>query len=346
MLPNNNDYKDLIEDIKSKVRQAQYRAIVKANAEMIELYWTIGKMLNEQVKYGNSFIDILAKEIKLDSPKLKGFSARNLRYMKKFAKEITDKDFLQTVSANLTWSHNLILLEKLHSMEERKWYGLKAIENAWSVDILELQIANRLIDRQNKSKKIQNFELRLPEPQSELAIQTMKDPYIFDFVEFREDMVEKDVEDELINHITNFLLEMGSGFAFMGRQKLLKLENDEFFPDLLFYNTILRCYVVIELKMKKFIPEYAGKMNFYLSLVDDKLKTEKDNPSIGLILCRDKNKFVAEFSLKDMSKPIGVSEYKLMQEMPEELRKAFPDTETWEKHISFKIEEKGADDEE
>ncbi len=316
MLPNSNDYKDLVEDIKGKIRQAQYRAIVKANAEMIELYWSIGKTLNEQVKYGNSFIDILAKEIKLDAPKLKGFSARNLRYMKKFAKEITDKNFLQTVSANLTWSHNLVLLEKLHSMEERSWYGLKTIENAWSVDVLELQIANRLIDRQNKIKKIQNFGLRLPEPQSELAIQTMKDPYIFDFVEFREDMLERDLEDELVNHITNFLLEMGSGFAFMGRQKLLKLENDEFFPDLLFYNTILRCYVVIDLKMKKFIPEYAGKMNFYLSLVDDKLKAEDDNPSIGLILCRKCRKNLKKhFLIQILGKSIFLLEFRKKMQM-------------------------------
>jgi predicted nuclease of restriction endonuclease-like (RecB) superfamily len=335
MLPDNNEYKDLIEDIKEKVREAQYRAMVKANAEMIRLYLSIGKELNEQVKYGNSFIDTLAKEIKLDFPKVKGFSARNLRYMKKFAKEITDEKFLQTVSANLTWSHNLVLLEKLHTMEERTWYGLKTIENAWSVDVLEFQISGRLMERQNNIQKIQNFELRLPKPQSELAIQTMKDPYVFDFVEIREGMLERDVENELVSHITNFLLEMGSGFAYMGQQKLLKVEDEEFFPDLLFYNTILHCYVVIDLKMKKFKPEYAGKMNFYLSLVDEQLKGETDNPSIGLILCREKNKVVAEYSLKDMSKPIGVSEYRLTKEIPEEFKRALPDADSWEKHIKL-----------
>ncbi len=337
MLPDNNDYKGLIEEIKSKVREAQYRAMVKANGEMIQLYWSIGKELNEQVQYGNAFIDTLAKEIKLDSPGIKGFSARNLRYMKKFAKEITDINFLQTVSAKLTWSHNLILLEKLHSMDERFWYGIKTIENAWSVDVLEFQIAGRLMERQNNPEKVQNFELSLPKAQSELAIQTMKDPYIFDFVEVREGMLERDVEKELINNITNFLLEMGSGFAYMGHQKLLKVEDEEFFPDLLFYNTILHCYVVIDLKMKKFKPEYAGKMNFYLSVVDEQLKTETDNPSIGLILCRDKNKVVAEYSLRDMSKPIGVSEYKLTQEIPEAFKRALPDAETWEKHIKLPI---------
>ncbi len=167
----------------------------------------------------------------------------------------------------------------------------------------------------------------------------MKDPYIFDFVEIREGMLERDVENELINNITNFLLEMDSGFAYMGHQKLLKVEEEEFFPDLLFYNTILHCYVVIDLKMKKFKPEYAGKMNFYLSVVDEQLKTETDNPSIGLILCRDKNKVVAEYSLKDMSKPIGVSEYKLTQEIPEAFKRALPDAETWEKHIKLPIED-------
>lgn len=339
MLPDNNDYKKLVEEIKNKVREAQYSAMVKVNGEMVQLYWNIGKELNQQVQYGNSFIDTLAKEIRLDSPNAKGFSARNLRYMKKFAKEITDLNFLQTVSAKLTWSHNLVLLEKLHNMEERFWYGMKAIENAWSVDVLEFQIAGKLMDRQNNPEKVQNFSQRLPAPQSDLAIQTMKDPYIFDFVEMREGMIERDLENELVSHITNFLLEMGSGFAYMGRQKLLKVGGEEFFPDLLFYNTILHCYVVVDLKMKKFMPEYAGKMNFYLSVVDEQLKTETDNPSIGLILCRDKNKVIAEYSLRDMSKPIGVSEYKLTQEIPEAFKKALPDAEAWEKHIRFSDDE-------
>lgn len=339
MLPDSNDYKLLIEDIKNKVREAQYSAMVKVNGEMIQLYWLIGKELNKQVQYGNSFIDTLAKEIRLDSPNVKGFSARNLRYMKKFANEITDLDFLQTVSAKLTWSHNLVLLEKLDNMDERRWYGIKAFENAWSVDVLEHQIAGKLMERQNNPEKVQNFGQRLPIPQSDLAIQTMKDPYIFDFVEMREGMAERDLEEELVSHITNFLLEMGSGFAYMGRQKLLKVGDEEFFPDLLFYNTVLHCYVVIDLKMKKFIPEYAGKMNFYLSVVDEQLKTETDNPSIGLILCRDKNKVVAEYSLRDMSKPIGVSEYRLTQEIPEAFKRALPDAKAWEKHIRLPDDE-------
>lgn len=244
---------------------------------------------------------------------------------------------MQTVSAKLTWSHNLVLIEKLKSMEERFWYGCKTIENGWSVTVLEHQIATRLIDR-SENKKIQNFAAILPEEQSELAVQTMKDPYIFDFVEFREGMIERELEDELVGNIAKLLLEMGKGFAFMGNQYPLKLGDDEFALDLLFYNTILHCYVVVDLKTKKFIPEYAGKMNFYLSLVDEQLKTEIDNPSIGLILCRDENHMVAEFALKDISKPIGVTEYRFTQELPDEFQKAFPNMEELDKHLN--IEEK------
>jgi predicted nuclease of restriction endonuclease-like (RecB) superfamily len=212
------------------------------------------------------------------------------------------------------------------------------LENGWSVTVLEHQIATHLFDRQEQKEKIQNFQLRLPEAQSELAIQTMKDPYIFDFVEFREDMLERDIEEELVSNITHFLLEMGSGFAYMGHQYPLTVDGEDFALDLLFYNTKLHCFVVIDLKTKKFIPEYAGKMNFYLAVIDDQLKTERDNPSIGLILCRNENKVVAEYALKDMSKPIGVSEYRFTQELPEEYKKTLPDIKEWEEHIRIDIE--------
>jgi predicted nuclease of restriction endonuclease-like (RecB) superfamily len=238
------------------------------------------------------------------------------------------------VSAKLPWSHNLILIEKLSDMESRYWYGIKAIENGWSVSVLEHQIATALIDRE-KTEKLQNFEKVLPAVQSELAVQTMKDPYIFDFVEFDEKMKERQIEDKLVDNITSFLLEMGKGFAYMGHQYPITLGEDEFALDILFYNTFLHCYVVVDLKTKKFVPEYAGKMNFYLSLVDEKLKTDMDNPSVGLILCRDKNKTVAEFALKDMTKPIGVSEYCFTQELPEELRDAFPKASEWTEHIDI-----------
>ena len=325
---------ELISEIKDKIKKSQYKAILNVNVQLIMLYWEIGKDLNNNIAYGNKFIDNLAQEIKRTFPTARGYSSRNLRYMKKFACEITDSNFLQTVAMKLPWSHNLILLEKLKDMDSRYWYGLKTIENGWSVEVLEHQIATNLIGRQ-QTNKLQNFDKLLPSFQSELAIQTMKDPYIFDFVNFKEEMKERQIEEELVKNITNFLLEMGSGFAYMGHQYQLTLGEEEYFLDLLFYNTILRCYVVIDLKTKKFIPEYAGKMNFYLTLVDEKLKTEFDNPSIGLILCRNKNKTVAEFALKNMTKPIGISEYRFTQELPVEMQKAFPKAKDWEDYIKI-----------
>lgn len=219
-------------------------------------------------------------------------------------------------------------------MDERYWYGYKTLENAWSVEVLEHQIATRLYDRQKKTRKIQNFDLRLPQPQSELAIQTMKDPYVFDFVEYDENMLEPDIENELVRNVTQLLLEMGTGFAYIGHQYPLIVEGEEFILDMLFYNTKLHCYVVVDLKTRKFIPEHAGKMNFYLSVVDDQLKANADNPSIGLILCRNRNKVIAEYALRDMSKPIGVSEYKFTQELPEEFKSTLPDIEDLTKCIS------------
>lgn len=333
MLIDNNEYLELVDNIKGRIKDAQYRALLQVNKELIGLYWDIGNELNKNTQYGSRFIDNLAKEIKIAMPNLKGYSARNLRYMKKFAKDINDKNFLQTVSAKLPWSHNLVLLEKLNDMEERYWYGFKTIENAWSVSVLEHQIATKLYNRQENTEKIQNFKMRLPSVQSELAMQTMKDPYIFDFVEFREDMLERDIENGLVNNITKFLLEMGSGFAYMGHQYPLSVDGQEFALDLLFYNTKLHCYIVIDLKTKKFIPEYAGKMNFYLAVLDEQLRTKEDNPSIGLILCRDKNKVVAEYALKDISNPIGVSEYRFTQELPEVYKNALPDIKEWEDRI-------------
>lgn len=336
MLEENKEYFEFVEKIKERISSTQYKAISHINAELIKLYWNIGKDINEKSEYGMNFIESLAKDIKESFPNIKGFSVRNLRYMKNFATEIIDEEYLSNISTKLTWSHNIILVEKLNSPKERLWYGHEAIENAWSVKVLEHQIATNLIERQDTNLKIQNFNVHLPPPQSELAIQTMKDPYIFDFVEFEDGMKERELENKLIDNIKNFLLEMGSGFAFLGNQYPLSLDDEEFFLDILFYNIKLRSYVIIDLKTGKLTPEYAGKMNFYLSIVEEQLKTEQDNPSIGLILCRDKNKVVAEYALKDMSKPIGVSEYKFMQELPSELQDTFPDIKKIEKEINKK----------
>ena len=228
-----------------------------------------------------------------------------MKYMAKFAEIYPDREFVQQVVAQIPWGHNIVLLDKVADMDERKWYIKKSAENGWSRNVLVHQIESNLYQRQVLADKVTNFDHRLPSPQSELAAQTMKDPYVFDFIPFREDMLERDIEQALVRDVTKLLLELGTGFAFLGNQYHLNVGGDDFYIDLLFYNLNLRCYVVIELKTGDFKPEYAGQLNFYLSAVDGILKKEQDNPSIGLLLCKSKNNVVAEYSLKDISKPIA-----------------------------------------
>lgn len=327
MLMNSNEYLSTIESIKSEIKSAQYKAALSVNRELIMLYYNIGKIINEHKSWGNKFIDNLAADIKIEFPSVKGYSVRNLKYMAKFADTYPDKEFVQTVSAQIPWSHNTLILDKVHSPEQREWYILKAAENGWSHSVLTHQIESDLYTRQVLSKKVSNYENILPSPHSELAVQTIKDPYIFDFIPFREDMVERDIESALVKDITKLLLELGTGFAFLGSQYHLNVGGDDFYIDLLFYNLNLRSYVVIELKTGDFKPEYAGQLNFYLSAVDAILKKEHDNPSIGLLLCKSKNDLVAEYSLKDMSKPIGVSEYRITGNLPVELIDQLPSIE-------------------
>ena len=233
----------------------------------------------------------------------------------------------------IPWGHNIVLMDKIANPEERKWYIEKSAQNGWSRNVLVHQIESGLYQRQVLADKVTNFENRLPSPQSELATQTMKDPYVFDFISFREDMLERDIEQALVRDVTKLLLELGTGFAFLGNQYHLNVGGDDFYIDLLFYNLNLRCYVVIELKTGEFKPEYAGQLNFYLSAVDGILKKEQDNPSIGLLLCKSKNNVVAEYSLKDISKPIGVSEYKVTSILPDELEEQLPSVEDIQKRI-------------
>lgn len=229
--------------------------------------------------------------------------------------------------------HNCAILDKVKEHSKREWYIRKTIENGWSHSVLIHQIESGLYEHQEKAEKISNFENRLASPQSELAVQTMKDPYIFDFIPFKEDMVERDIEQALVKEVTKLLLELGTGFAFLGNQYHLNVDGDDFYIDLLFYNLNLRCYVVIELKAGEFRPEYAGQLNFYLSAVDGIMKKEQDNPTIGLLLCKSKNNLVAEYALKDMTKPMGVSEYKLTGQLPEELEKQLPSVEDIQNRI-------------
>jgi len=323
MLINDHQYLSVIENIKQEIKSAQYRAVLSANSEMILLYHHIGSVINEHKTWGSKFIDNLSKDIKLAFPDATGYSVRNLKYMSKFAELYPDTEIVQAVLAQITWYHNIALMDKIHECDIAIWYAQQVIQNGWSRNVLVHQIESRLYERQVLADKITNFENRLPSQQSELAIQTIKDPYIFDFIPFKEDMLERDIEQAMVREVSSLLLELGTGFAFLGNQYHLNIGGEDFYIDLLFYNLNLRCYVVIELKTGEFKPEYAGKLNFYLSAVDAILKKEQDNPTIGLLLCKTKNDIIAEYSLKDMSKPIGVSEYKLADVLPsvEDIRK-------------------------
>lgn len=334
MLMNFNEYLSIVESIKEEIRTAQYRATVRVNRELLMLYHSIGDIINKHKTWGNKFIENLAADIKLSFPDATGYSVRNLKYMSKFFSRFPNQEIVQAALAQITWYHHIALMDKVKRPEEHIWYAKQAAENGWSRNVLVHQIESGLYQRQVLTEKISNFENRLPSPQSELATQTMKDPYIFDFIPFKSDMVERDIEKALVKDVTKLLLELGTGFAFLGNQYHLNVGGDDFYIDLLFYNLNLRCYVVIELKTGEFKPEYAGQLNFYLSAVDGILKNEQDNPSIGLLLCKSKNDLVAEYSLKDMSKPIGVSSYRVTSDLPKELEHQFPSLEDIQKRIS------------
>ena len=345
MLMNNSEYFEILESIKQKIRAAQYRAVLGMNREQIALYWNIGRIIIGNSKYGSSFVENLARDIKLEFPDAQGYSVRNLRYMRRFADLFNDFGNLQVPLADLTWYHNQALMDKVKDRELFLWYANKTLENGWSRDVLVHQIELNLYERQVLSDgKINNFSQVLPSPQSELARDTLKNPYVFDFIEAREKIVEREIKNELLANITNTVLELGTGFAYYGNEYHLSVGGDDFYIDLLFYNTKLRCYVVIELKTGKFLPEYAGKLNFYLSVIDDKLKHELDNPSIGILLCKERNKLTAEYALKDINKPIGVSEYKLSDFVPAELVETLPSVEDIEKRIKAKYAIEGDDE--
>ena len=333
MLMNSNEYLNIVESIKQEIRTAQYRATVSVNRELLVLYHSIGEVINEHKTWGNKFVENLATDIKMSFPDATGYSVRNLKYMAKFALRFPEKKIVQAALAQITWYHHIALMDKVKNADEHIWYAEQVAKNGWSRNVLGHQIESGLYQRQVLAEKVSNFESRLPSPQSELAVQTMKDPYIFDFIPFKEDMIERDIEQALVKDVTKLLLELGTGFAFLGNQYHLNVGGDDFYIDLLFYNLNLRCYVVIELKTGEFKPEYAGQLNFYLSAVDGILKKEQDNPSIGLLLCKSKNDLVAEYSLKDMSKPIGVSAYQITSNLPEELERQLPSVEDIQKRI-------------
>ena len=328
-------YVEFLTNVKTQIRRAQVKASLSVNCELILLYWNIGNQILERQKqagWGAKIIDRLAKDIRQEFPIIKGFSPRNLKYMRAFAQSYPDKQFVQQLVAQIPWGHNVVLLNSIKDDKERIWYIQRTIENGWSRNVLIHQIESGLYQR--KGKAITNFRKTLPSPQSDIAHQMLKDPYHFDFLTIREDVREKELEDNLIRHLEQFLLELGVGFAFVGRQERIEVGDQDFYIDLLFYHTRLYAYIVIELKTGEFKPEYASKMNFYLNAVDDIMRHPKDNSSIGIILCKTKNKVIVEYALRDMHKAIGVAEYKLTKRLPKDLKGNLPTIKELEAEIS------------
>jgi predicted nuclease of restriction endonuclease-like (RecB) superfamily len=318
-------YADWLAQLKMDIARAQQRAALAVNAELVQLYGRIGRdILQRQAAqgWGARVIERLAQDLKDAFPDMRGFSSRNLKYMAFFAQHCPVGQFGQQPAAQLPWFHIVTLLTKLNVPAEREWYAAQAVQQGWSRSTLELHIKNRLMLRQGAA--VSNFATRLPAADSALAIDTLKDPYLFDFLGLGDDAHEREIESGLIRHITRFLLELGAGFAFVGRQFRLEVAGDEFFIDLLFYHTRLKCYVVVELKAAAFKPEHAGQLNFYLAAVDAQIKAADDKPTIGLLLCKQKNKLVAEYALSGIDKPIGVAEYQLLRDLPEALGSNLP----------------------
>ena len=336
---NNEKYFEILNDIKKTLITTRNKIIESANKDLIIMYYNIGTKLIKYNKWGASFIDSLSKDLKIEFPNLKGMSARNLRYMQKFALEFSNDEFLQHDVAKLPWSSITTIMDQVKDKKQREWYIKESVGNGWSRPVIMHQIASKLFERQAISEeKITNFDKTLPSPNNEQVKEILKSPYIFDFITTDKELKELDIEKELTNNITKLLLELGNGFAFLGRQYHLEIDNEDYYIDLLFYNLKVRCYVVIELKTTEFKPEYIGKLNFYLSAVDKYIKSDLDNPTFGIILCKNKKRITAELALKDINKPIGVSEYKILSEIPEFLEKTLPSIEDIEKRLNNNIE--------
>ncbi|MBC5994018.1 PDDEXK nuclease domain-containing protein [Pontibacter cellulosilyticus] len=349
-------YWELFEQLKQEIKAARVHAVLTVNAQMLELYWKIGHAILQQQQqegWGAKVIDRLATDLRTAFPDMKGMSARNLKYMRAFAEawpgfvqvslaqsqaipaSAEASKIVQAPLAQIAWYHHITILDKLKGQEERLFYIRQAALNGWSRNVLVHQIESRLHERQGKLQH--NFPSTLPAVQGDLAKELFKDPYKFDFLQLSEEAQERDLENALVDNITKFLLEMGRGFSYVGRQVHLEKGGQDYYIDLLFYHLKLHCYVVIELKIGDFKPEYAGKMNFYLSAVDEDLKTGDDSPSIGLILCKSKNKVTVEYALRDMNKPMGVAEYELTEAMPLELQGELPTIEALEQELEKEI---------
>ena len=333
------DYGDWLASLKQRIQGARSRAALAVNGEQIRLYHSIGlDILERQGRedWGSKVIERLSRDLREAFPEMKGLSTRNLHYMRRFAQEYPDIEIVQQAAAQLPWFHVVMLLTKVSDPEQREWYAVRAVAEGWSRTTLEKQIKNQLFQRQGKA--LSNFEARLGEPRGALVQQILKDPYHFDFLGLGDEAQERDIETALVKHITQFLLELGAGFAFLGRQVRLEVAGDEFFMDLLFYHTRLKCYVVVELKATEFRPAHAGQLNFYLSAVDAQMKAEDDRPTIGLLLCKTKNRLVAEYALNGIEKPMGIAEYELVRALPERLERSLPSVEELEAELSWDLE--------
>lgn len=333
-----SNYAPLLADLKQRVRAAQVKAAVSVNSELIQLYWHIGRKIlqaQESEGWGTKVVDRLAKDLSSEFPEMKGWSRRNLLFMREFGFTYEEPEIVKQVVSQLAWGSNIVLMQRIKDLNTRLWYARKAIENGWSRAVLTVQIETQLHERSGKA--INNFTETLPPAQSDMAKESLKDPYLFDFLTLGEDARERDLELGLVDHVQQLLLELGAGFAFVGRQTHLEVGDEDFYLDLLFYHLRLRCFVVVDLKMKPFQPEFAGKMNFYLSVVDDQLRHPNDAPTIGLLLCKDShNQLKVEYALRDVKKPIGVAEWqtRLVEELPSKLKGTLPTIEEIERGLT------------
>jgi predicted nuclease of restriction endonuclease-like (RecB) superfamily len=334
LFPELSNYDAFLSILKQRIRTAQVRAALAVNQELVLLYWQIGREILQRQQdegWGTKVIERIAKDLKREFPEIKGFSRTNLLYMRAFAEAYPDDQFVQQAAGQIPWFHNCVLLDRVKVPEQRVWYIQQTIENGWSRAILEMQIESRLYERQGSA--VTNFSQTLPKPQSDLAQQLIKDPYHFDFLTLSKEAQERDLERALVERIRDFLLELGTGFSFVGSQYPIEVSGQEYRLDLLFYHLKLRCFVIIDLKMVEFQPEFSGKMNFYVSAVNAILRHPDDQPTIGIILCKSKNKTIAELALQGMTQPIGVSTHKIGKDVPEQLKGIMPTVEQLEMEL-------------
>ena len=327
------DFKKIIGNIKEEILNEQIKTMQQVNSNLIMLYFRLGKIVSENKKYGNNFTKQVSIELKLTFPNMKGFSERNIRSMRLFYEEYVDDENWQQLVAKLPWGHNLLLIEKIKDKNVRKIYAENAIKNGWSRNVLALQIDSEFHKRIGKSDN--NFSLLLPPKDSDLVNNNVKDPYIFEFISLNNNYKEQELENKMVSKIRDVLLELGKGFSFVGNQYKISVDNQDFYIDLLFYHLELRCYIVVELKAGEFKPEYVGQIGFYVTAIDKLLKKEHDNSTLGLLLCREKNRVTVDWSLQSSNVPIGVSTYKLNNKLPKNILDKLPTEEEINLHIDI-----------